>query len=62
MPQFIEMILNETTTIYQVIETKTVEIRVEEVSGYVDQNGDPVALPDVYEMRPVTGEVLDTLP
>lgn len=58
--QYIAMLLNGTTPVWQKVEQSQVQISVAtEVVSYVDGNGDPMDLPEVYEMTVVDGTPKD---
>lgn len=59
MAQYIKMLVDGTTTVWQKIENEQVQIVMQQVVSYVDALDQPVMLPDTYEMQVVSGVMLD---
>lgn len=62
MPKFMKMILSVDgveSDVWMMIEPRVVQVITEEVAGYVDAAGNLLEIPEVREMRPVTGELRD---
>lgn len=63
MPGFIEMLLNDGLTERRVwqktTDSQVVSYVASQVVSYVDVSGAEIALPEVYEMTVVTGDLLE---
>jgi hypothetical protein len=60
MAEYIKMIVTVDgveTTVWQKTDIVEVQIVTQQRTSYVDANDQPVALPEVYEMRAVDGTV-----